>query len=246
MELPKLLIADGGDEFRQALAGVLSERYAVRTCSNGVQALELLRAFRPDILVTDLMLPQLDGLTLLQLAFQEGIRPRVLVTATYFSDYIRGTLDRLGVDYYMQKPCSLQALAYRIADFTAADAPAAINTVQPEDWVSATLLRLGIGAHLDGFRYLQIAIPHFRQDTHQAITKELYVAVAETCGKEAKQVERSIRSAIENAWKRRTDRIWAEYFSPGPDGTIPKLSNGKFIAHMAQLLTEEANNQRSA
>ena len=61
MEQPKLLIADSGDEFRQALAGVLGDEYQIRTCRSGIQALELLRAFRPDILVTDLMLTELDG-----------------------------------------------------------------------------------------------------------------------------------------------------------------------------------------
>lgn len=246
MELPKLLIADSGDEFRQALEDTLRKSYTVRACRSGAQALALLRDFRPDILITDLMLPELDGLTLLQQAFQEGIRPKVLVTATYFSPYIHSVLERLRVDYCVTKPCSLQAIVCRVGDFAAEAAPCLPPAIQPQDWVANTLLRLGIAAHLDGFRYLTVAIPLFSRDTHQGITKELYVAVAEACGKEPRQVERSIRSAIDNAWKRRTDRIWAEYFPTGPDGTVPKFSNGKFIAHMALLLIEEISTHRSA
>ena len=247
MEQPKLLIADSGDEFRQALAGVLDDEYQIRTCRSGIQALELLRAFRPDILVTDLMLTELDGLTLLQMALQENIRPKILVTATFFSDYVLAVLHRMGVEYTMPKPCSLQAVRCRIHDFAVEADPASPAPVTaPEDWVANALLRMGFGAHLDGFRYLRTAIPIFCLDTNQAITKELYVSVAEIWGKEGKQVERSIRSAIEKAWQNRTDRIWAEFFPTSHGGQVPKLSNGRFIAHLAQLLADESHNTRSA
>lgn len=242
----KLLIADCSEEFRQSLENALPEGYAVRTCRSGTQALELMRTFRPDILVTDLFLPELDGLTMLQMAFQEGLRPKVLVVSTLFSPYIHAALERLKIDYPMLKPCSLQALVWRIGDFAAASAPAAPAPISPEDWVANTLLRLGIGAHLDGFRFLKVAIPHFCKDTSQGITKELYTKVADTYGKDAKQVERSIRSAIDSAWKRRDNRVWAAYFPPGPDGDVPRFSNGKFIAHLAQLLCEETKHSHSA
>lgn len=246
MEQTKLLIADNSDEFRQALAAALSSSYQIRTCSDGMEALQLLQDFQPDILVLELMLPQLDGLTLLQKANQSGYRPKTLVVSRYFSPYVTDALTRLQVDYCMSKPCSTQALVCRIADFAVEAAPTETDTVVPEDWVSAALLQLGIGAHLDGFTYLKLAIPLFHQDTSQGITKELYSAVAEACGKGSRQVERSIRSAIEGAWKRRNDRVWAAYFTPGPDGTVAKLSNGRFIAHMAQLLAQELAVSRSA
>ncbi len=245
MEQTKLLIADNGEEFRQALAAALGSGYQVRTCSDGMEALELLQSFQPDILVMELMLPQLDGLTLLQQAKQGGFQPKTLVVSRYFSPYVTAALGRLQADYCMTKPCSIQALVCRIADFAAEAAPAA-TTAAPEDWVSGVLLQLGIGAHLDGFTYLKLAIPHFRLDTSQSITKELYTFVADACGKESRQIERSIRSAIDGAWKRRSDRVWSAYFTPGPDGTVPKPSNGRFIAHMAQLLAQELATQRSA
>ena len=246
MEFPKLLIADSNDEFRESLAQILGKGYCVRSCRSGAQALELLRSFHPDILVMDLMLTELDGLTLLQMAIQAGIRPRVLVTANYFSPYVRSVLARLEVDYCMQKPCSLQAVSCRIADFAAETAPVAAAEISEDDLVASMLLQLGFGAHLDGFRYLCKAIPLFRADTGQAITKELYVAVGEIYNKDARQVERSIRSAIENAFKRRSDAQWAQYFTPGPGGVVPKLSNGKFIAHLSQRLSDRITERNSA
>lgn len=240
MEFPKLLIADGNDEFRESVAQSLRKSYQVRTCRSGAQALELLQSFRPDILMTDLMLSELDSLTLLEMAAQAGIRPKVLVVAHHFSPYAMAALHRLEVDYCMRKPCSLQAVMCRLNDFAAETGPAAPVENGPEEQVAATLVQLGFGPHLDGFRYLCKAIPLFAQDTGQAITKELYVAVGECFNKDARQVERSIRSAIEGAWKRRSDAQWSRFFTPGPGGCVPKLSNGKFIAHLSHLFAAQS------
>lgn len=245
MDLPKLLIADDGDEFRQALAEALSQGYIVRTCRSGKQALELLRSFRPDIMVTDLMLSELDGLTMLQMAVDAGIRPKVLVTSSHFSPYVQAALERLQVDYTMRKPCSIQAVVCRLADFAAELAPLPPSSFDPEDLIANALLHMGFGAHLDGFRYLLTAIPLYSHDPNQAITKELYTAIAEAHNKDPRQVERSIRSAIDSAWKRRSDRIWAEYFTPGPDGSVPRPSNGRFIGQMTLLLMRKTGQQHA-
>lgn len=244
MDFPKLLIADDGDEFRQALAETLSKSYIVRTCRSGNQALDLLRSFRPDILVADLILSELDGLTMLQLATDGGIRPKILVTSSHFSPYVQTALERLQVDYIMRKPCSVQAVACRVADFAAELITLPPTSYDPEDLITNALLHLGLGAHLDGFRYLLTAIPLYSHDRNQAITKELYVSVAEVHDKDPRQVERSIRSAIDSAWKRRTDKIWAEYFAPGPDGTVPRPSNGRFIGQLTLLLMAKTAGQQ--
>lgn len=244
MDFPKLLIADEGEEFRQALVEALSKSYIVRSCRSGNQALELMRSFRPDILVTDLMLSELDGLTMLQMATDAGIRPKVLVTASHFSPYIQTALERLQVDYTMRKPCSLQAVVCRVTDFAAELITLPPTSYDPEDLVTNALLHLGLGAHLDGFRYLLTAIPLYSHDPNQAITKELYVAVADAHDKDPRQIERSIRSAIDSAWKRRSDKIWAEYFTPGPDGSVSRPSNGRFISQLTQLLMSKTGNQR--
>lgn len=246
MESTKVLIADDGEEFRQSLAHTLGSSYQIRTCGDGNQALELMQSFRPDILVLELALPQLDGLTLLKMAAQAGIRPKVLVTARYFSPYMSAGLAALKVDYYMQKPCSIQALACCVADFAAADQPAPAPTNDPENWVSATLLAMGMPPNLDGFRYLLRAVPVFSQDMNQAITKELYVNVGEFYNKHPKQVERSIRSAIDATWKRSSQQQLAVCFTPGPDGRVSRPSNGLFIIHMARRMLAEMRSEHSA
>jgi len=62
----KLLIADATEEFRIALAERLAGSYVIRCCNHGKQTMELIHTFRPDMLVLDMMLPALDGISLLK------------------------------------------------------------------------------------------------------------------------------------------------------------------------------------
>lgn len=232
----KLMIADPAEENRQALEVLFRDRCAVKSCADGETAVELLRQFAPDILVVDLMLPKADGLNLLQHLRQWEMKTMVLAQTSLGSHYEMERLRELEVDYVMKKPCQIQAMEVRIADFAAQlqDAPPQLRS--DGQMVTGVLLVLGFSAKLDGYGYLAEAIPLYAQDPSQAITKELYVAVGEKCGKEAALVERSIRSAIDKAWREGDAAAWRRYFRCAPDGTVPRPSNGAFIARMAQLL----------
>ena len=112
MQTPKLLIAESNEELCQALTDLLSEHYHICTCRSGDRAQQLLRSFAPDIIYIDLMLPQVDGITVLNTALQEGIRPTILASISFESPYISDALSRLQVDYVVKKlapPRRLQA-----------------------------------------------------------------------------------------------------------------------------------------
>lgn len=246
METRKLLIADSSDELRQALTDILGDRYTIRGCSCGNQALELLRNFLPDILLLDLMLPGIDGITLLQQAAKENLHPRVLVTTDYHSTYIMDALARADVDYIMRRPCSMEALVCRIEDMTANLHAAPMPQADPQSVVSGALMALGFSPKLDGFSYLQAAIPLFAQNPQQAITKELYYAVGALFKKQPSLVERSIRSAIDTAWRQRSERVWLEYFTPTPEGTVARPTNGQLIGSLSRVLLGRMHSSISA
>ena len=63
-----LLIADSNDAFRQQLAEAFKPHYHIFTCADGREALEILRREHCDCLVLDLMLPELDGISMLEMA----------------------------------------------------------------------------------------------------------------------------------------------------------------------------------
>jgi two-component system response regulator (stage 0 sporulation protein A) len=232
----KLMIADSMAETRQALETLFRDRCLVKTCADGESALELLRQFAPDVLVVDLMLPKTDGLSLLQMLRQWDMKTMVLAQTSIDSPYIMERLRRLDVAYVMRKPCQIQALEVRIQDFLAQLEDAPPQTQNGDQIVGNLLMTLGFSAKLAGYGYLLDAIPLYVKDPSQAITKELYVAVGELRKKEASLVERSIRSAIDKAWRERNDAIWRQYFRCAPDGTVIRPSNGNFIARVAQAI----------
>ncbi|MGM9548994.1 MAG: sporulation initiation factor Spo0A C-terminal domain-containing protein [Faecousia sp.] len=236
MDALKLLIADGNEEFRQALAEELKGAYYVRCCSDGKEALALLRSFAPDVFVLDLMLPELDGISLLQSAAASGIRPTVLVTSRFFNDYVHESMETLGVGYMMRKPCDIPATAARIGDLSRHLRPPLVPPPDPKTHVSNLLLSLGIATKLRGYIYLREAVLLMAKNPGQSITKELYPSVGAICGCKGTHVERSIRSAIETAWKQQDSRVWQLYFRPGPDGVISRPSNAAFISRLADAL----------
>lgn len=245
MDMPKLLIADFNDEYRQILFEKLSQHYHIKTCRDGLQALELMRSFRPELLILDLMLPQLDGISLLHRAQKEGIQPVALVFCPYPSDYVTNSLCNLGVSYYMSKPCDLQAVTDRLADLASQLQPEPVPQANLTTAVSGLLLSLNMQARWDGFRFLNHGVPLFMNDPGQSMTKELYVTIGKAFGKDARQVERSIRSAIDKSWQNRDDRVWRQYFAIH-GGTIPRPSNNEFFARMANALTEQGYGAKRA
>lgn len=236
METRKLLIADGGEEFRQALKETLQGTYQVQTCRDGKEALSLLRSYRPDILVLDLMLPELDGISLLQNAMQDQSCPVVLATSRFINDYVLEAAGRLGVSYLIRKPCDIRATAARILDLSQCACCAPLFQSDPRSLASNLLPRLGVPPKRSGYRYLREAIPIMAKNPHLSITKELYPAVAALCQSDGNNVEHAIRSAIHTAWEHRDDRLWQLYFPPDASGHIPRPTNAGFILRLADSL----------
>ena len=229
MQTHKLLIADSSEELCRALNDLLGQRYHICTCHSGDKALELLRSFSPDLIYIDLMLPQIDGLAVLQTALQEDIRPAMLVSVGLQSPYIERALSRLQVDYVLKKPCSAKVIAGHIDELAGAahGAPMKASDLQAE--IAGILVQMGFKNNLSGFRYVVSGLPMFAENPQQTVTKELYPAIGKLHGKTGEQVERAIRNAIELAWQRRDERIWRMYFAPAPDGSIPRPTNGQLL-----------------
>ncbi len=236
MDMPKLLIADSDDLFRQLLADSLQSVCLVRACSTGRQALEQMNLFRPDILIVDLLLSEIDGISLLQRVKASEMDPAVLVTSSFRSPYVEATLSRLGIYYMVTKPCDIDAMVSHVRDLSAEITPVPISQADLRSAVSNMLLRLGFKTKLDGFTYLQAAIPLFAEDPSQPVTKELYIKVADMYNKECRQVERSIRNAIDIAWNKGDPSAWQTFFPTAPGIPVPRPSNREFISRMAHQL----------
>ncbi len=111
----RLLVADDDRAIRESLQRVLSlEGHEVDTVADGAQALESARARPVDLMVLDLMMPGVDGLTVCRVLRAEGDRtPILMLTArTETSDRVAG-LDA-GADDYLPKPFDPAELMARV------------------------------------------------------------------------------------------------------------------------------------
>lgn len=236
MDKLKVLVADGETEFLADLSKVLTGAYHVRIAREGHEALTLLRSFAPDVLVLDMLLPGLDGISLLQKAAELDRCPVVLATTRMFSDYMSQTLQKMGVGYVMVKPCDAAAVAARLSDLSQNMRLPLFASPDMRTMISNILLNLGIPTKLKGYGYLREAIRLFADDPKQSITKELYAEVADRCNATVTQVERSIRTAIETAWDQ-DSQAWSRFFPWDGGGNRP--TNGEFVARIADYLNTQ-------
>jgi DNA-binding response OmpR family regulator len=109
-----ILVVDDEPTIRETLVEALeAEGYRAIPASDGRQALELFRAERPDLILLDLMLPEISGMDLCRIIRRESGVPIVMLTAKDSEvDKIVGL--ELGADDYVTKPFSLRELTARV------------------------------------------------------------------------------------------------------------------------------------
>jgi two-component system OmpR family response regulator len=111
----RAVVVDDEDSLTDLLSMALRyEGWDVRLASDGQRALSLIREFRPDVVVLDIMLPDIDGITVLSRLRADGIQTPILFLTAKDSvdDRIAGLT--VGGDDYVTKPFSLEELVARL------------------------------------------------------------------------------------------------------------------------------------
>lgn len=130
-----ILTADDDPQLLRLVSRNLElEDYEVVTASNGQQALEMIEAQTPDLVLLDVMMPKMDGFTVCQRVREFSAVPIILITARgQDQDKVRG-LD-LGADDYLTKPFSVDELLARVravlrrTQFSASERTQAMNSI---------------------------------------------------------------------------------------------------------------------
>lgn len=107
----KILVADDNDDSRVYLARALkSQEYDVKTVSNGKDALEEAKIWAPDLIITDILMPEMDGFELCRRVREDatlsGI-PIIVYTATYIDSRDEKLALSLGASRFIIKPMEL-------------------------------------------------------------------------------------------------------------------------------------------
>ena len=123
----KLLIVDDEEKIRKLIAKyALFEGYEIAEAENGMQAVEMARTSNHDLIVLDVMMPELDGFSAAREIRKESDVPIIFLSARGEEyDRIRGF--ELGVDDYVVKPFSPRELMMRIGAVLRRSRSSAVN-----------------------------------------------------------------------------------------------------------------------
>ena len=209
--------------------------------NTGTEGLDLIlknhRAY--DLIIMDIIMPEIDGLQILQTMTDNQIKNKVIVLTSYKEDYTVKQVSKYGVNYYMLKPFSLEALEKRILEIVLEDEQILSELSQDIQLAISKLLHsLGMPSHIKGYQYIResIFMMYHHPDMLGGITKEIYPEIADKFDTTASRVERAIRHAIEVSWDRGDYDLMEEIFGHSVDYDRAKPTNSEFIATLADKL----------
>ena len=249
MDKKTVLLADANEEFRAALSEEMEETEEftiVGSTGGGLEALQLLEEKNPELVVMDVVLPGLDGLSVLRRAKERGREPKVILLSAFIADRVLSEAAELGVSYFLPKPVRLDAVVERMqAALRDGEKGQPEGDSRLKNLVTSVIHEIGVPAHIKGYQYLREAIMIAVDDMEviNAVTKVLYPEVASRFDTTPSRVERAIRHAIEVAWDRGDLETLQKYFGYTVSNTKGKPTNSEFIAMIADRLVLEERNQ---
>ena len=258
MEHLRVAIADDNQKVLDVLDEIIStdkELDLVGKAKNGEEMCQIIKDRKPDVVLLDLIMPKMDGLTVMEKMGQDSTvvkRPDFIVITAVGQEKITEDAFNKGANYYVMKPFNNRMLLERIKSVRNLsrnpekknDENTTENTLNRENLesrVTNMLHEIGIPAHIKGYHYLRDAIIMAVNDMDvlNAITKILYPTVAKKYQTTSSRVERAIRHAIEVAWSRGKLDTLDELFGYTVSTGKGKPTNSEFIALIADTIQLE-------
>ena len=216
MEKMKLMIADADDPFVELAGHYLSSTPDVEILGrmrSGREALRRIRTDQPDAVLFDLILPELDGISLLRGVMDLPFPPAMICCTRFNSDVALEAARTYGASFLMYKPVELKALHTTIiactqlhrnvrrANRAALDTGA--GSAPQFAHIRNYLVSLGIPSKLIGCGYLAEAVRLAAADVSltRNLSKGLYLEIARSMNTTPSRVERCIRNAISVAYQ---------------------------------------------
>ena len=215
----------------------------VATTNNGEELIELVNKFKPDLVITDIVLQGADGFKLLEKA--DLSKTKVIIQSSLSIDGFINKAISMGASYYCIKPFDFETLKDRIEDIMSENKSGGRvyngKTNQKKKKITNIFITVGIPAHIKGYQFLREAIKLAiaNPEIINSITKKLYPTIAEKYSTSASKVERAIRHAIEVAWNRGKIENINNLFGIKVYSSNEKPTNGEFIALVADKMLIE-------
>ncbi len=265
--MKKILIADSDKVFLNNIKECLlqNDYYSeVRTAENGLEAFDIAKEFNPDIVLTATVMPEGDGVWLIeQLKSEEYNNPNLAIFPMLDSKIpmLENFLWNQKVGYIFVKPFDIRWALNQMKLFVQSteadgifdesvslDSQTIVHSNKNiekskedphlEQLVTKIFHELGMPAHIKGYEYLRYAILRVLENREllHSVTKELYPMTAKAFGSKPSRVERAIRHAIEVAWTRGDADNIAKLFGCTVLSSRGKPTNSEFLAMIADKI----------
>lgn len=262
MEKLNVAIADDNQRMVRLLGEIISsdkELELVGQADNGKDICDIIREKQPDVVLLDIIMPKMDGLTVMEKINQDHTikkHPAFIVISAVGQEKITEDAFNQGAAYYIMKPFDNDMVVSRIKQLKEETAPKGRSLHRGEQEplrkqvrnlemdVTNIIHEIGVPAHIKGYQYLRDAIILSVDDMEMlnSITKILYPTIAKRHQTTPSRVERAIRHAIEVAWSRgkmdTIDSLFGYTVSTGKG----KPTNSEFIALIADKIRLEYKN----
>ena len=257
-------IADDNERTLQLLDTIVSsdrDLKVVGKAGNGEDLIDIIRTKKPDVVLLDIIMPKMDGLTVMDKVNREPNvkKPVFIVISAVGQEKITEDAFELGADYYILKPFDNEVVLSRIRhvkekrEQVGRDARRSSSFASRREYMERNLEtditnlihEIGVPAHIKGYQYLREAIMMSVEDMEMlnSITKILYPTIAKKYQTTPSRVERAIRHAIEVAWSRGKMDTIDELFGYTVNGGKGKPTNSEFIALIADRIRLEYKNR---
>lgn len=259
----KIMLVDDNTEFVKLLSAYIDSQKDMQViCSlgDGTNVLAKVKELKPDILLLDVIMPERDGLAVLEDISETALekKPTVIIMSAIGQEKITQKAILLGATYYVIKPFDIEILIQRMREVTANVGPAFYegkgnkyvtlkenkkSTETVEVKVTNLIHDLGVPAHIKGYQYLREAIimAVLNDDVINSITKMMYPILAKKFQTTPSRIERAIRHAIEVAWNRGEVGVHDKIFGYTVNSNKGKPTNSEFIALIADKIRLESN-----
>lgn len=267
MENVNVVIVDDNPMILNTLDEVISSEAGLSVigrADNGKDAIDMIKDTQPDVVLLDLVMPQMDGITVVENIKKKTSmlkNPAFIILSAVGGEQMKEEAFQAGANYFLMKPFDKDILVNKIRRIgkrpvrpvpgkvleaplkAATPEEAAMNREEYmkehlETDITKMLHELGIPAHIKGYQYLRDAISMVVRDREmmEAVTKILYPEIAKKNYTSSSRVERAIRHAIEVAWGRGSLEVIDELFGYTISTGKGKPTNSEFIALIADKI----------
>jgi len=228
----RIIIADTSSSFLEHTAAFLSGKTDIEViacCKSGSDLLTKLNCFSPDLVIMNIVLEDMDGISVLKHCGNMTQRIPFIICTEFFNEITISLTHRFGAAGYLCKPVRMDTLYDTICEcltcLSSIASTSAADARYTETLIAEHLAHVGIPASCSGYSLLISAAKSVLHEPAllNSLSSRLYPAVARRHNTTSGNVERNIRSAIRSAYKRNS-----------LSGTVPIPTNKQLIIELVR------------